>query len=660
MRSPVLTVLDHKSMKLLLLGLLLIIAPHLTELPWWVSVLAIGGGIWRWRASVVGWRLPIPTVRILFTFFVIALIFLQFGNTVGRDAGIALLVAMMALKLFELKARRDILVLVFISYFMLGTHFLYSQTIPMVIYVFIATWVFMGLHIHLSFMDSQPIKNSLRTSGYILAQALPLMLILFVVFPRLPGPIWNLPQDSYEGMTGLDDSMSPGNISNLSQSDEIAFRVKFDSEIPPPNQRYWRGPVFSNTDGRNWTPAPEHERILQESMLFHTKRNPVSYTVTLEAHNRNWLFALDLPAHSTQHGNIRADYQLVSARPVRQRLRYKMISFMDYTTPKLSSHEREIALDLPPGRNPQTIELGKLFRQNADSDMDIVNQALRRFREQEYIYTLRPPLLKGNSPSDEFLFNTQRGFCEHYASSFVVLMRAAGIPARVVTGYQGGEVNTVGDYLTVRQRDAHAWAEIWLENTGWTRFDPTAAVAPQRVEMGIDTSSSSLIGDAIRFDIGRDNVLAKFISRVQQQIDSIDNTWNQFVLGYGPEQQSEFLRNLGINIRSLTQLAWTLGLTLISVFLITAFLVLRKRQPDTDPVQKQFLRFCKKMEKSGFVRSESETAHDFAKRILMSRPELKESVQSISVLYSQLRYGKGHYNPSQLKEFKHRVTSFKP
>ncbi|MFC1750085.1 DUF3488 and DUF4129 domain-containing transglutaminase family protein [Pseudomonadota bacterium] len=659
MRTPMITVLDHHSMKLLLLGLLIVIGPHLAELPWWIGGLALSVGIWRWRASVLGWKLPVPSIRIIFTLFIITLIFAQFGSAAGRDAGVALLVAMMALKLLELKAKRDILVLVFISYFMLGTHFLYSQSIPMVIYVFSATWIFVGLHIHLSFMDSQPLKVSLRTAGTLLAQALPLMLILFVLFPRLPGPIWNLPKDSYEGMSGLDDSMSPGNISNLSQSDEIAFRVKFTGAMPPSYQRYWRGPVLTLTDGRSWTAAPNLNQHLWHPPQLERKQNPVSYTVTLEPHNRKWLFALDLPARPNEQGQIRSDYQLVTGQPVRQRLRYEMVSYLDYSTGALPPAEEEMALALPERRNPRAVELGKKLRMQSSSDVEVVRRALKMFREQPYVYTLRPPLLSSRDPADEFLFESLRGFCEHYASSFVVLMRAAGIPARVVTGYQGGEVNSVGNYLIVRQRDAHAWAEVWLTEAGWTRFDPTAAVAPQRVESGIDTSSTSTIGGAIRFQLGSSNELAKLMRELRLGMDTINNGWNQFVLGYGPDEQAEFLRSFGLDIRSWKQLAWTLGIGVSSVFLITTLLILLKREPEKDPIQKCYLTFCRKLEKLGFKREKNETASDYASRVAQQRPDLSVSIHTIVGLYSYLRYSE-ICKPQQMARFKKLVNTFKP
>ncbi len=658
MQAPTITALNYRATTLLLLGLLVVIAPHLAVLPGWIGGVAIAIGVWRWRASLLGWRVPTATIRIAITLLVIALVFAQFGTVAGRDAGIALLVAMMGLKLLELRERRDVLVLIFLGYFILVTHFLYSQTIPMAIYVFSATWLLVSLHIHLTHMDAQPLKVSLRTGAMLLGQALPLMLALFVLFPRLPGPIWNLPKDAYAGMTGLDDSMSPGQISQLSLSDEIAFRVKFDDAIPPADRRYWRGPVLTVTDGRSWTPSSEGYRRTWESPPFEWRRDPISYTVTLEPHNRRWLFALDLPATATEYGALNSDYQITSSTPIRQRLRYHMVSFTDYNTGELSAVAKNAALRLPADRNPRTLELGRQLRQQSASGADTVRRALQLFRNQPFVYTLQPPLLTSNSPSDEFLFATRRGFCEHFSSSFVMLMRAAGIPARVVTGYQGGELNPVGDYLVVRQRDAHAWAEVWLPEQGWLRVDPTAAVAPERVETGIDTAAAA-IGGAVRFRVDEAGELAKLITRMRMRSDAINNAWNQFILGYGPEQQAEFLRSFGLDISSWKQLAWTLGIVVGGFFLILAGFVLFKRERVNDPVQKCFLAFCRKLAKQGIERHDNETASDYVFRVSQQRPELAGAANTIVKLYLDLRYNT-KTQPQQLSRLRRLITSFKP
>lgn len=655
MSTPAITVLDHRAISLLLPVLLLVVAPHFAELPWWESAAVVSLGLWRWLASRLGWRLPGMAVKVMITAVIIVSHFARFGSMTGRDAGIALLIAMLALKLIELRQRRDLLVLLFIAYFVLATHFFYSQTITVAVYVFVVSWLLVALHIHLTHHDRQPFKLSLRTSALLLGQALPLMLALFVLFPRLPGPIWSVPKDAYAGMSGLDDSMSPGNISTLSQSDAVAFRVSFDGAAPPPQQRYWRGPVLMLTDGRRWSPLPATHREPEDVTW---RGDPVSYTITLEPHNRNWLFVLDLPAGSNEHGQINGDHQLLANSKVRQRLRYQMVSYPDYNTGALAPALRHAALLLPAGVNPKTVALGQSLRRDYHNDAAIIKQALAFYRNQPFTYTLQPPLLHGTNPTDQFLFETRRGFCEHFASSFVMVMRAAGIPARVVTGYQGGELNSVGNYFVIRQLDAHAWTEVWLAGSGWMRVDPTAAVAPERIERGIDLGASSASGEVL-FALPHSEGVVNLLQQLRQNLDAIDNRWNLWVLGYGPEQQRAFLQNLGLDIKSWRQLGWAFTVVVGGIFITITLLVLIRRPPQCDPVQRQYQLFCRKLARHGMVREAHESASDFAQRVATARPDLAASVTLITRLYSQLRYGP-IATPQQRLQLKRVVNEFKP
>ncbi len=648
-------VIDHRSLLLLLSVMLLVLAPHFFTLPWLESIAVITIGLWRWQVSRLGWRLPGAIVRVMLTVLALIFIFAKFGSVTGRDAGIALLVAMLALKLIELRQQRDFLVLIFMAYFVLATHFLYHQTIAIATYVFVMSGLLMALHIQLTHHHAQPLRSSLKTAALLIGQALPLMLALFILFPRLPGPIWSLPKDAYAGMTGLSDSMSPGNISSLSQSDAVAFRASFSGTVPPPQQRYWRGPVLTLTDGRNWGPITTSYNDISDVQWRGT---PINYTVTLEPHNRKWLFALDLPASFNKDSQISSEYQLLANNNVRQRLRYEMVSYPEYNTGALSPLLRHVALQLPKTTNPKTVLLGRSLRRDYHTDVAIIGQALALYRQQPFTYTLQPPLLRSSNPSDEFLFETRRGFCEHFASSFVMMMRAAGIPARVVTGYQGGELNAVGNYFVIRQRDAHAWAEVWLDGSGWVRVDPTAAVAPERIEHGIDLGASNA-GGAVLFTLPPSEAMIGLWQQLRQNLDAIDNRWNQWVLGYGPEQQAEFLRSLGLDIRSWRQLGWTLAVVVGGTFIIITLLVLIKRPPDADPVQQQYQRFCRKLARRGVVRQAHESANDFAQRITTARPDLTASVALITRLYSQLRYGP-IATPQQLLQLKRVVADFRP
>ncbi|HHJ80107.1 MAG TPA: DUF3488 domain-containing protein, partial [Candidatus Tenderia electrophaga] len=545
MSGAQITVLDQRAMTWLLAGLGLTILPHSLYLPIWVSALALAIGGWRWLAAQRNWPLPHNKLKLLLTLALVVAIFANYGTVAGRDSGTALLVMMMGLKLMELRQRRDVMVLMFLAYFLLITHFIFSQSIAMAVYVMCCAWLLLSLHMHLTSMERRPVRHSLRTAAGLMLLGLPMMLLLFVLFPRIEGPIWGLPDDVYAGMTGIGDSMSPGAISSLSQSNAIAFRVKFDAAVPTPAQRYWRGPVLWLTDGRNWNIGPEQRPASWQPAISAERSSAVSYTVTLEPHNQKWLFALDIPATASEHGQISSELQLIASKKVRKRLKYHMTSYLSYNTGQLNGFERRLGLFLPKNRNPRTLALGRALQLQSRSDAEVVEKALAMFRQQPFVYSLRPPLLDSNHPSDQFLFETRIGFCEHFASSFTMLMRAAGIPARVVTGYQGAELNPVDDYYIVRQRDAHAWSEVWLPKQGWVRVDPTAAVAPERIESSIDISQLSTT--AVQFTVPHSDMLSKAWQQFNLNLDAINNRWNQLVLGYGPDQQQKFLQNLGLD-----------------------------------------------------------------------------------------------------------------
>src|SRR5207247_709262 len=314
------------------------------------------------------------------------------------------------------------------------------------------------------------------------------MLLLFFLFPRVQGPLWGMPQDAYSGVTGLSETMSPGSISSLSLSDAIAFRVKFETGPPSRAQLYWRGPVLSDFDGLAWRVGLPQ---LRRNMSIEATGSPVDYEVTLEPHNRNWMFALEMPARLPPSARLTSEYLVISLTPIRSRIRYEMRSFPKFQAASGANPEDlALALRLPRGVNPRSLALAREWRESLADNSAIVRRAIEFFRGSRFEYTLQPPALGQNSV-DEFLFDTKQGFCEHFASSFVFLMRAAGVPARVVTGYQGGDTNPVDGYMVVRQADAHAWAEVWLAENGWTRVDPTAAAVPVRIELGITAARPS-------------------------------------------------------------------------------------------------------------------------------------------------------------------------
>jgi transglutaminase-like putative cysteine protease len=642
--------LNPRKMLWLLATLTLVAAPHTERLPWWVTGLFVV--LLMWRIYLLGHsRLPLPHKWLLLLIVATATvgIYLHYRNIFGRDPGVTLLIVMLALKTLETRTIRDGMLLIFLSYFLIITTFFFSQTILTAIYMLGCVWVITAGMLGLHYTRHPGYRTQLRSAGVLLAQAVPLMLALFLFFPRVQGPLWGLPQDAYSGVSGLSDTMAPGSLSNLSLSDAVAFRVNFAATPPPPKQLYWRGPVLWDFDGRTWT-AP---RRLYGVPRYQTTSQPITYDVIIEPHNKRWLFALELPGRLPPRSQATIDFQLISNTPVTQRLRYAMVSYpetgygIDEAKPLLARATR-----LPSDFNPRTLALAQSLRAKFSDDRALMREVLALFRNQNFFYTLTPPPLGTNSV-DEFLFDTKSGFCEHYASAFAVLMRAAGIPTRIVTGYLGGEINPVGNYMIVRQADAHAWTEVWISGTGWVRVDPTAAVSPLRVESGIGAAVPRT--DPLPMMARGDY---QWLRQARLTWDSMSNSWNQWVLGYNPERQRSFMSRVGIDDatwRTLTViLIATTGIIMLALTLIT---LRRLRKAVRDPVKLAYERFCAKLGRKGLPRDPAEGPLDYAARLARLRPNLAPGIAAITQLYIALRYG-NYADRQALQELKREVGRF--
>ncbi|NOY62904.1 MAG: DUF3488 domain-containing transglutaminase family protein [Gammaproteobacteria bacterium] len=641
-------ILPPSTLAWLLASLTTALLPHLLRTPLWIALFCLAIMVWRAAISRKHKMAPGRVLRFAVTLTALAGVYSSYGTLLGKDAGIALLVLMLTLKLLELKKRRDIYLVIFLGYFVVISHFLYSQSIATATYMMLVVLLLTATLVEynrsaVAAGNVPPTLNlgaNLRLAALLLAQALPLMLIMFVLFPRLASPLWGLPDGSAAGVTGLSDSMSPGSISHLSQSDAVVLRATFDDPLPPPNQRYWRGPVLWHYDGRSWSPGSDSRQpaASNQRLRFEKAGPAVNYHVTLQATDGHWLLALELPATIPDGAYLTADLQLRSVKPNNRLKRYAMVSYPQFRTLQLSNRQRAQALQLPKGHNPQLLNLGRSWRLSSANPQQIVERALAMYRNEPFIYTLMPPTLHGSDAMDQFLFDSQRGFCEHYASSFVLLMRAAGIPARVITGYQGGEYNTQGDYLVVRQKEAHAWAEVWMDGRGWQRVDPTAAVAPQRIELGLDISGQQL-GSALRFNVAQPDWLRALSKKLRDNIDAANHRWNQWVLDYNTQRQMKFLSRLGIFSWSAMAI-WLSTLIALTLALIALRMWLRQRPPK-DPVEKAYQRFCRQLERRGITRNPAEGPQHFSNRVARLRPELSFEVKQISALYIALRYGKG-------------------
>ena len=623
----------------LLASLVAVVVPHMGRMPMWVTAMFALLVIWRWLVIARGFARPGRWTLVVLALGAIIAIMAQFQGVLGRDSGVALLALLAGLKLLETRVVRDAYVTLFLTYFLIITNFLYSQGIFIGVYMSAVTVMSSAALIGMQHSAGEvPARQRVRIASRILAQALPLMMVGFLLFPRLPGPLWSLPKDAHAGVTGLSDSMSPGQVSSLSQSSAVAFRVKFEGDAPDPSAMYWRGPVLEITDGYKWQRSKRRVTMVGQSSLVAAGGRTVEYTVTLEPTYHRWLFALELNTDKPDGATLLDNGELVLGQPIRERRRYRVRSQLDYTLLARTTHELTAASILPPGMHPKTRQLAARWAAADSRPEALVARALTHFRNLPFVYTLEPPLMTGDSV-DAFMFLNRRGFCEHYAAAFTILMRAAGVPARVVTGYQGGEFNEISDYWLVRQRDAHAWAEVWMGARGWVRVDPTAAVAPERVEVGVDEALPDSAADAV-FGLARSDLLSSWWRRARLGWDTVNSSWNQWILGYGAARQRQFLLDLGLDVSSWRDIGTAFFLASGLALALAAALIWR-RPSRRDPSADSYLAFCRKLKRHGLVRSPNEGPQDFCLRAQLALPQMHREIGDITSMYLAARYGLG-------------------
>lgn len=635
--------------------------PHWLATPVWIPALLAACIGWRFAAARAAWPLPGRAIRMVLALGAFSAVLGQFGTINGVTAGSALLIVMIALKFLEARTQRDELVLIIIAYFLAFASLLYQNSLLSGAYLFVFVWITTIALIQLGRGGALlAVPATAKLAGRLLAKAVPVMVILFVLFPRLPGPLWAIPDDTRAGTTGLSDSMSPGDITALGLSDEVAFRVQFFGEPPAREDMYWRGPVLSRFDGRTWSGARSMRRGGADTLTHVGERS--DYRVTLEPGHERRAFAIDMPERweGGRHRIVMtADYELrLLMREARgERAAYEVTSYSEYRAQEpLSASGRAWYRRMPEGYNPRTRALAAEWAAAGLRAEAIVERALEMFREEAFFYTLSPPPL-GRHTADEFLFETREGFCEHYASAFAILMRAAGVPARVVTGYQGGELNRLGDYYIVRQADAHAWTEVWLEDAGWRRVDPTAAVAAERISLG--ASGSSAGGDGFTRNggfarnWGRDLALAW---------DAVNMYWDRWVLGYGPRLQRALLELLGFErpgARHLIGLAVAALAAVTAGFVVAATLAARPRRRK-DPAARAFERFVARLRRADVEpRAAAETPTAYAERAKRALPGAAAQIDAIVRAYLRVRYEPGA-GARQLAALERAVRQFRP
>jgi transglutaminase-like putative cysteine protease len=627
--APDARLVNARDVAWLAASMTLAIAPHALRAPWWLIALTLG--LYAWRGLLTLNAAALPSRWLLLAVAVIAMLGVraEYGFFFGRAQGIVMLVLFSGLKLLEMRTHRDATVGVFLCYFLLITNFLYSQSIPiamlMCVAIAVVTTTLIGFN-----APGRGWRRDLRSAGLLLAHAAPAALLLFVLVPRGHGPVGGRPQDATAGVSGLSETMTPGQVARLALSDAIALRAEFHGEPPPQPLRYWRGPVLWDFDGRSWRMG---ETVLAEFPVPQGGSDVYEYSVVLEPHDRKWLFALETVSRLPPRARFTTDGQVLARRDVRRRLRYDIASVSD---PAQRSDESPAtlarALRLPPQSNPRAAALAASWRAESTDDARLLARAIAYLQNNQFAYTLEPPLM-GTDAVDEFLFSAKTGFCEHFASAFVFLMRAAGVPARVVTGYQGGDLNPIDRIITVRQSDAHAWAEVFLRTQGWIRVDPTAAAVPGRVAAGLARALPEGAGLPLMM-----RPQFQWLRALRYRWEVIAHQWNVWVLDYNPNRQRDLMAYFGMrdaDWRKLTAALFTLLGGFTAVLLVWSLRNLARR----DPVQRAWLTFCRKLDARGIRRAPSEGPRDFAERAAQRLPRAAGAIRAIAQRYIALRYG---------------------
>ena len=652
---------------LFLLGVIAwVIVPQMQHLPIWCSALAVIVLVWRGTLAWQSKPLPSKWWLVGLLLLTVAATLFTHKTLLGRDAGVTLIVVLLSLKTLELRARRDAFVVFFLGFFTMLTNFFFSQSLLVAAAMMVALMGLLTALVNAHRLVGQPpLKESLKTAGFMVLLGAPIMALLFVLFPRL-APLWGVPGDAMVGRSGLSANMEVGTIAKLALDDSIAFRINWNlaagQQIPSANAQYFRGPVLTSFDGRNWRPSttPIARRFPVLANL-QTSGDTLSYEVTLEPTQRPWIFVLeaataqpDVPGHDVTMSN---ELQWISNRPVTDLLRYKASSSTQFRHGPLQQGGQQAIglqdfLELPPGFNPRTLQLAAEIRRDSRfaqaGGAVLVAEVLNRLRTGGYTYTLEPGVYGANT-ADEFWFDRKEGFCEHIASAFVILMRALDIPARIVTGYQGGELNAVDGYWTVRQRDAHAWAEVWQAGLGWVRVDPTGAVSPGRV------------GSFERLAAPQGTVGAAFgaviptglITQMRAAWEAVNNSWNQWVLNYSQAKQLDLLKNLGFQSPSWEDLGKVLAGIVTLVGLIGAAFTFWERHHQ-DPWLRMLSRVRKQLAQAGLPSDASTPPRQLAAQALAKFGDAARPLHDWLLQFDALRY-----RPQEAAKTQHALATLK-
>ncbi len=635
--------IPRTSLNWLMLAQALVVVPFLQHIP--LSMIGLWLGCTVWRIQILRMRARSPGTWIKAGLLVGTAggVYLARGSLVGLDAGAALLVAAFVLKMLEMQTRRDALVLILLGFFCVVVGYLFESHLLWAAFTLLPVCALLAGLIALqeSTSISRP-ASSLKLALKLMMQAVPLMLVLFLFFPRLE-PLWSLPQPSNKSLTGLSDNMAPGDIAELSKSAALVFRASFEGPIPARNQLYWRSLTLEQFDGRRWSQASRAQTVQVPQWL--KRGDALRYSIVMEPSGRPWLASLDVGESNLPDVRQMSDFRLQRRRPVDQSLMYSVTSWPDATRDSQPGENiQRQDLQLPPKGNPQAREWAADLLKRYPKPDALVAAMMESFAREPYHYTLKPPTLGVNSV-DDFLFESRRGFCAHYAGAMTFVLRAAGIPARVVAGYQGGELNPNGQYLTVRQFDAHAWVEYWQPGIGWRSVDPTAAVAPERIEQGLEqalAADEAFLEDSPMSALRYRNI--PWINAVRLSWDNLNYGWQRWVLGYQGDEQLKVLNRWFSGLQAPAFLA---GLGLVLSLL--GLWIFKPWQRENDSQLRVFNAFERLLARQGLRRLPGEGAEAFARRAALFLPAHAQWIEAFVEEFQAQRYGGSPSAPAQLR-----------
>ncbi|MFA5678833.1 MAG: DUF3488 and transglutaminase-like domain-containing protein [Pseudomonas sp.] len=629
--------IPRNSLVWLLTAQIVALIPHLPRLPLWVAAVWLGCAVWRVQIQRMHWNYPGLLLQVVVLAAVTLGTYLAQGTLIGLDAAVMMLLLLFMLKLLEMRKPRDALVVIYLGLFIVATAFLFNQSIALAIFQCFSLLILIAALVGLQQTPGRndPVR-AMRTAGVMLAQAVPLMLVLFVMFPRV-GPLWAVNAPSSQARTGLAESMTPADVADLARSGELAFRAAFDGSPPPQHLLYWRAMTLPRFDGRSWSQSPLS--AAGAPSVWQAQGEPVDYQIVTGASHQPWVFSLRGATTEDDRLLLNRDFILQARRPLTQNIAYHATSYPDSLLEPdgLAPLQQRINLQLPEGFDPRSRAFAAELRREYQRDADLIQALLSHFNQQPFHYTLRPPTL-GRHSTDEFLFDSHRGFCAHYAGAMTFVLRAAGIPARVVAGYQGGEINLRGNHVLVHQFDAHAWVEAWLPGQGWVSFDPTFQVAPERIEEGLQFAlrgEGSFLEDSPLSAVRYRNI--GWVNNARLFWDDVNYQWQLRVLGYQSDRQMDFFQ------RWLGTADWQrIGLTSLGVLLLCmlpiAWWILRPAYRAANRQQRAWQKLNRRLARLQLQVQTGEGPRAWQQRLSTALPRQRSEIAAFFDAYVLLTY----------------------